>query len=322
MKNPTCSFSPRRLLFSLAILLIGSCPQHLFYAEDTPPSATYLWRDVYGAALPFQDIPSILEALRTAEVVSRESIARGVAGAEKVVLVYEGTRFHAAFRSVDVTERSPKLRGPQKATLRYRDAAIFECAAFEISQMLGIGRVPPTVQRDIDGTSGTLQIWLEATITELELIEQDKEHPPDDERWFQQRQVMYLLDNLIGNSDRNQGNLLIDRRWTLWFIDHTRAFRRASRLLYPNQLSACDRKLWKALQNLDKNSVEERLSPFLETQEIARLLKRKAKLVRHIQQLIDRVGEDNVLFDLRPPRAESVGWDGAPALRKGSSAIN
>ncbi len=322
MNNPTCSFSLRRLLVSLTILLIGSCSQQLLFAEETPPSAAYLWRDIHGVALPFQDIPSILEALRTARVVSRERIARGVAGAEKLVLEYEGTRFHAAFRSVDVTERSPKMRGPQKPTLRYRDAAIFERAAFEISQMLGIGRIPPTVERDIDATTGTLQIWLEATITEFELIKQDKVHPPDDERWFQQRQVMYLLDNLIGNSDRNQGNLLIDRRWTLWFIDHTRAFRRSSRLLYPNQLSACDRKLWKALQDLDEGSVQERLGPFLETQEITRLLKRRAKLVRHLQQLIDRVGESNVLFDLRPPRTESVGWDGAPALRKDSSAIN
>ena len=34
-----------------------------------------------------------------------------------------------------------------------------------------------------------------------------------------------LFDQLITNVDRNLGNLLIDKNWTVWMIDHSSAFR-------------------------------------------------------------------------------------------------
>ena len=36
---------------------------------------------------------------------------------------------------------------------------------------------------------------------------------------------MRIWDELIQNRDRNQGNILWTHDWTLWLIDHTRAFR-------------------------------------------------------------------------------------------------
>ena len=45
------------------------------------------------------------------------------------------------------------------------------------------------------------------------------------ERWNQQMQLLRLFDQLIANTDRNLGNLLIGNDWTIWAIDHTRAFR-------------------------------------------------------------------------------------------------
>ena len=37
--------------------------------------------------------------------------------------------------------------------------------------------------------------------------------------------ALRLFDQLIANTDRNLGNLLIGNDWTIWAIDHTRAFR-------------------------------------------------------------------------------------------------
>ena len=34
-----------------------------------------------------------------------------------------------------------------------------------------------------------------------------------------------MFDQLIYNVDRNLGNLVIDKNWTIWMIDHSRAFR-------------------------------------------------------------------------------------------------
>ena len=41
--------------------------------------------------------------------------------------------------------------------------------------------------------------------------------------------LVRVFDQLIGNIDRNVGNLLITSDWRIWAIDHTRAFRLTGR---------------------------------------------------------------------------------------------
>ena len=48
--------------------------------------------------------------------------------------------------------------------------------------------------------------------------------------WNAQLHILRVFDELIANTDRNQGNMLIDSRWKLWLIDHSRAFRTSSDL--------------------------------------------------------------------------------------------
>ena len=60
---------------------------------------------------------------------------------------------------------------------------------------------------------------------------------PNPERTTKQVQVMRVFDELIQNRDRNQGNILWTKDWTLWMIDHTRAFRLGKELLKPDQLT-------------------------------------------------------------------------------------
>jgi hypothetical protein len=278
------------------------------HAQSPTDLDGYLWRDASGDPLPFQDHKTIMEVLRTARVISREKVNRGVAGVEMFLLDHEGLRFHAAFRSVDVTARKSAPSGVGRSTKKYRDAAIFESAAYELSQLLGIGRVPPVVERSIDGQDGTLQIWMEGIRPEVELVQGDLLHPPDVLRWMQQKQIMYVFDNLIANSDRNQGNLLIDRSWNIWLIDHTRAFKRSSKLIYLDKLTACERHLWDSLREIDDETFRQRLEPYLESQEITKTLIRRRTLIRRIQGLIDKHGEDVVLFDLRPPTGEKANW--------------
>jgi len=263
--------------------------------------AGYQWRDVDGKPLPFQDHGAILEALRSATVISQEKIGRGVGGAEKLVLESGGRRFHAAFRSVDVTKRPPPTGGTTKPTMKYRDAAVFEVAAYELSELLGMGRVPPAVARSIGGKAGTVQIWMEGTTPEVVLVEREELQPPDQVRWRRQKQIMVVFDTLIANTDRNQGNLLIDDRWNIWLIDHTRAFRRTPDLLYVKRLDTCERRLWTALVQTDEDALLQAVEPHLERAEIVSLLQRRANLIRHFERLIKKQGEDAVLFDLSPP---------------------
>jgi len=297
-----------RILLLVAVFAMSCGYARYAHAESPVGLGGYLWLDVNGEPLPFQDHATIREVMRSARVVSREKVGRGIAGVEKLVLEHEGIRFHAAFRSVDVTVRKAAPRGVERSTKKYRDAAIFESAAYEISELLGIGRVPPVVERRIDDLNGTVQIWMEGTRPEVVLIQENQLRPPDPVRWNQQKRIMFVFDNLICNSDRNQGNLLIDRGWNIWFIDHTRAFKRSSKLIYLDKLTSCDRRLWSLLRDINDETIQQRLEPYLESQEITKLLRRRRTLVRRIQGMIDKNGEEEVLFDLRPPGGELADW--------------
>ena len=298
---------PGFLALAAALLLAAVQAQNIYAGQPTELGG-YIWLDVSLQPLPFQDHATIRDMMRSAQIVSRKKIGRGVTGAEKLTLEVDSIRFHAVFRSVDVTKKAPPPVGVKRRPKLYRDSAIFESAAYELSEMLGISRVPPVVERRIGEQNGTVQIWMEETLPEIELIQRKLLQPPDVVRWRHQKQIMSAFDNLIANSDRNQGNLLIDRNWTLWLIDHTRAFRWTSKLLNRDKLTACERRLWKSLREIDEDTIRRRLEPFLTRQEISTLLRRRLKLIRHIQSLIDTHGEDAVLFDLRPHGAEKAEW--------------
>ena len=297
-----------RILLLVAVFAMSCGYARYAHAESPTGLDGYVWLDVNDEPLPFQDHATIREMMRSARVVSRKKVGRGIAGVEKLVLEHETIQFHAAFRSVDVTVRKSAPQGIEQPRKKYRDAAIFESAAYELSELLGIGRVPPVVERGIDGQNGTVQIWMEAIRPEVVLIQSDQLHPPDVVRWRQQKQIMYVFDNLIANSDRNQGNLLIDRSWNIWFIDHTRAFKRSSTLIYRDKLTRCERQLWKSLREVDEETLRQGVEPYLESQEISKLLTRRRLLIRHIQSLINKNGEEEVLFDLRPPGGELAKW--------------
>jgi hypothetical protein len=265
-------------------------------AQTTPqrPGSAHVWLDSAGAPLPFQTHREITEYLSSAEVVDRHPIGRGVTGAERLLLERGGVQAHAAFRTVDERHRG-RFENLPLAVRGVRDAAVFECAAYELSQAMGLGRVPPTVWRRIGNTNGSVQIWLEQAMTETEVLGKSLE-PPDVARWNLQKHRMYVFDALIANLDRNQGNILVDRDWTLWFIDHTRAFARTRELLERKRITRCSRDLWLALRNLDEGSVRQRLEPFLTKGEIEALLERRVELVAHIEALIAANGEAAVLF--------------------------
>jgi hypothetical protein len=266
--------------------------EHALYPTD------YVYRDVEGDPLPFQDIPSILEALRTAEVVGSEVMSRGVASNLKLTLEHRGARFHAVLRMIDVTEKEET--GSLRMVVKYRDCYIFEAAAFELSELRGIGRIPPTTLRRVDGVPGSIQIWMEGMTPEDIMLDEDRLRPPDRERWWRQKGVMWVFDALVANTDRNQGNLLIDEDWNLWLIDHTRAFRETSVLIDAEELKLCERGLWTALQNASDDAISEKLEPYLTSNEIKKLLLRKKKLIKHFQKRIKKKGEDRVLYTLEP----------------------
>jgi hypothetical protein len=268
-------------------------------AQRTPPprAASYVWLGPSGEPLPFQTDEEILGYLRSAEVVDREPIGRGVTGGERLVMERGGVRARAAFKSVDETRRGP-FEGLPTSYRRIRDAAVFECAAYELSEALGLRRVPPTVCRRIGDARGMVQIWLEDVMPQDAFLEQAEPH--EVARWSLQKHRQHVFDALIANIDRNQGNSLVDREGTLWFIDHTRAFVTSRELPEPEKVTRCSRELWLALRSLDQASLTPRLEPYLRKGEIRALFRRRTELVKHIEELIATHGEEAVLFEIGP----------------------
>lgn len=289
-----------QIVFRSVFLVVGLTQAFgapVVVAEDLSLYPTdYVYRDVEGDPLPFQDTPSILEALRSGKVVESKLMSRGVANNLKLTLEYRQTRFHAALRMIDVTEK--EKTGSLRMVVKHRDSYIFEVAAFELNELLGIRRVPPTTSRRIDGVQGSIQIWMEGMTPEDIMLKEDRLRPPDREFWWRQKGVMWVFDALIANTDRNQGNLLIDEDWNLWFIDHTRAFRETSVLFGADELKLCERGLWHALQNASDDAIRERLEPYLTSEELKKLFLRKKKLIQHFQKRIRKKGENKVLYTL------------------------
>ena len=161
--------------------------------------------------------------------------------------------------------------------------------------------MPPAVKRKIQRTEGTLQVWVENTISDRKRRE-DKIPPPSEGmaywRWMMQWQQIQMFDNLIYNEDRNPGNVLISPDEKLWMIDHGRSFRRWKELP-PELVSYVDRNVWEKLQTLDEAIVRERLKDCLQRYEMEGLLERRRLLVKHIQHLIAEHGEGRVLYTMR-----------------------
>ncbi len=259
-----------------------------------PSPGERVWTGPDGSVLPFRDDEEVLDFLRTATVVSTQAIPVGVTRPLKVLLERDGLRMHSVFRHVDLFKRHWRSREGMKTN--FRDSCRFEVAAYELGRLLGIDNIPPVVEREVEGRKGTLQAWVEGTMTEAGRKEQGLE-PPEPSRWMFQYQVMWLFDNLIYNDDRNKGNILIDRDWNLWMIDATRAFRPVDALRNPRIVRYCERRIWERLRSVSDEEIRERLDPYLGSFEMSCLLKRRQRLVRHLEELIRLRGENVVLFD-------------------------
>jgi hypothetical protein len=267
-----------------------------------------VWLGADGEPLPFADLDGIERFLATADIVSNEKISTGRTGPRQLLLEQDGVRARAAFNAVDqLTRGLSRPPGHSISVLNFHDYHLFNCAAYRLDRLLGLGRVPPSVPREVKGRSGTVTLWLEGTIMEKDRTARGPE-PPDPFRWTQQKKMMLVFDNLIGNVDRNLGNILIDRSWRLWFIDHTRSFISTAALLNPETLNRCERGLYDALEQLDEAQLRRELSPFLTGAEIDAMLARRELILDRLQQEVDRLGESVVLFELRPPGPEHGDW--------------
>jgi len=270
----------------------------------------YLYLDAEGQPLPIQTDDEIEAWLSRAEIIDVQPVPSGVTMPRKLLLKGDSFEAYAVFKDVEIFRRKVTeiINGHNYFSLDWRDSYQFDIAAYKLDRLLGMGRVPPVVPRDIDRDSGGISIWLGKTINEFERSRQWKVDPPDRQRWNQQRLIMQVFDNLVANRDSNLGNQLIDLNWRLWFIDCSRCFGTTKTMYYPlEKISRCERGLWQGLKSLNEDEIRKTLSPHLDRAGIKALLARREKMVQHFQKLIDEKGEAAVLYDVDPP-SEKAPW--------------
>jgi len=232
--------------------------------------------------------------LKTAKVVRSRSAPRGITETLRLTLS-DGTLTHdASFQSID--ESKLQFQSNLGTEMNFRDTWQFNMAAYQLDEILGLNMVPVTVERSYVGKTGSFTWWVDDVLmTELERFKK-KIPPPVSESWSCQMQIVRVFDQLIFNTDRNLGNLVIDKDWQIWMIDHSRAFRRRHDLLDPKILTRCDGELLERMKRLDAASLTN-LNKYLNRMEIQGLLKRRDKIV----EFFEKRGPSVIYTSIRRP---------------------
>ena len=292
MKTAFSASRRGRVLLSVLLLALA------FVATDSEArsSADLVLMGSDGRELQFEDLEDLLDFLRNAQAVSSKILGQGITKAEKVLIENQGVTAHVVFHDVDEYEQRLKRLPNGRLVFFVRDSFTGQIAAYELGRMLEIDNIPPTVERRIDSSRGSAQLWIENAMTEQDRRERDIE-PPDYNVWNQRYADMRVFDNLINNIDRNQGNVLMDSFGNLWMIDHTRAFGRDRSLPRPELVTRCSRGLFSRIRGLDRQEVRDRLSRYLRNSELEALFSRRDKLVTLLEEKIAEKGEEWVLFE-------------------------
>ncbi|MBM3997884.1 MAG: hypothetical protein FJ303_27655 [Planctomycetes bacterium] len=232
------------------------------------------------------------EFLRNAKIVKTKGAQKGVTGTVQVTLSDGKLTHDASVQRID--ESKAKFEGAAGASeINFRDSYKFNIAAWKLALMLGLeDMVPPSVERFYSGSAAAYTWWIDDVMMDEGERLKKKTEAPDKNEWNKELLVMHVFDQLIHNMDRNVGNMLIDKQWHLWMIDHTRAFRLFRQVKNPKMLQKCDRALLEKMKTLTEANLREAMGVYLTREEVRGLLGRRDAIVKPFA-----AKGDSVLYD-------------------------
>lgn len=235
-------------------------------APATVSAKTWLGREV-----------ALEDYMRSAEVVEVKDIGVGITKPQRCRLAPGGPVASFAWKTI-----------PPGRHAGYWESYKSEIAAYELDKLIGLGMIPPTVERHVDNTLGAAIMWVSPVKSFKDLGGVPTPPAAEFERWNMQLARAKLFDNLIGNIDPNLGNWLVDPAWNLILIDHTRAFVRDTTLVHP--MLRVDQELWGRMQQLTEESLEAAIGQWVGGAEIRAILARRDKLAGVIAALESSTG--------------------------------
>jgi len=236
--------------------------------------------------------------LREAEVVELEEYDnKGITNPRRAILADGGRTLRAVFKDVDDLHVKWKT-DDGRIFFNVVDSYRNEVASYELDKLLGLGLVPPTVERQIGHEVGSLQLWIEGAMTEWERKKVKKLRPPDMEAWNNQVSTLKIFLQLVWDTDFNNiSNVIVDESWKIWKIDSSRAFHSKRKLRQEDSLNRFSRKLLAALENLDRDELEKTLKPWLSLRQTKMLWQRRTRILELAEERVAEFGEAAVLYD-------------------------
>lgn len=257
-------------------------------ASDDAGAVEPQFYDKDGKPLAFGSYDEVEAFLEDAAIVWKEKMSAGTNKHKRKVMLQEGNRNARAILRTSYDIKDSPGGG-------FVDSYTSELAAYRLALLLGLDNVPPVVRRK----GGSLQIWIENATTDA-ARRKTGEEPADPASFERQVMDMIVFDNLIANTDRNPGNIIIDSHGKVWFIDQTRSFAGQEELRYEDKITGCSRPLWERLQGVSDNEIRDAVGEYVKGYMPA-LLQRRRLLVDAVAKQIQTQGEDGFLFDAAVP---------------------
>jgi hypothetical protein len=232
--------------------------------------------------------------LLKARILDSNDAGGGVTGSRRVKMSDGKITHDAHVQTVDIAK--PVFEAGNHTEVNFKDTYRYNIAGYRLARLLEIDTVPMSVERDINGKTAAVTWWVDDVQMDEKGRVQKKTMGPDPLRTSRQIQVMRIWDELIQNRDRNQGNILWTNDWTMWLIDHTRAFRLSKELMKPSDLARCDRGLLARLKGLTSESIEKAVGDSLMKGEREAVLARRDRIVQVLEERAAKLGEGAVLF--------------------------
>jgi hypothetical protein len=234
--------------------------------------------------------------LKTAQVVHKKGLSTGITRSDQYTLSDGARTCKAVFKTIDEFKRGITSFEGGRVLVDFSDSWRHEVAAYELDKLIGLGLVPPTVERRFGRTTGSLQMWVEGAMTEADR-KQRRLAPPDLPAWNEQMYRVRLLDQLSFNADyRNINNVLVDASFRVYAIDSSRAFQVYADLLSEKELLRFPRAVLEAMKALDRPALQAKVGRWLSGPEIETLLKRRDKILAVAQRRAQEQGEAAVLY--------------------------
>ena len=271
----------------LALLAVGSVSMPSGMAALQPPSQAASASSAVQAAEPISSkvwvgqYQVFEEFLGTAEIERTTNVSTGVLGIKRAYFKPGGLAVSAALRNT----RPGKYGG-------FWESYKGDIAAYKLDRLLQLDMVPPTVERRYNAEMVSVQLWTDTRM--LKEIQAQKLRPSNLEPYNFQIRRQKVFQNLVGNPDPNQGNILFDPVWNVVLIDFSRAFTNTQKL--PFEATSIDPEFFDRIKALDRETVRRAIGDFVEPAAVDALLGRRDDIVKAFENLARQKGAGQVFL--------------------------